>query len=59
MLAVEPMSAGLRTIIYLAAMFLFVAGAIGLEPERSKVSLTSAGLALFVLPAVWDSWASV
>jgi hypothetical protein len=59
MLAVEPMSAGLRTIIYLAALLLFIAGAIGLEPERSKVSLTSAGLACFVLPAVWDSWASV
>ena len=58
MLAVEPMNAGLRTIIYVIAFLLFVAGAIGLEPERSRISLTSAGLAMFVLPLAWDSWAT-
>jgi hypothetical protein len=56
MLAVAQMSPAARTVFYAIALVLFLAGAFGLDDDRSPVSLTSLGLAVFVVPALWDSW---
>lgn len=56
LLAVSQMDATVRMLFYGAAVVLFVMGAIGYS--WGKVSMVSAGLALFVFPFFWDALAA-
>lgn len=57
MLAVSRLSAGTETILYLIAVVLFAAGAIGIKPGTERVRLDSLGLAVFVFVFFWNAWA--
>jgi hypothetical protein len=56
-LAVDAMSAELRTIFLLAAVVFFVLAAIGYS--RGKVSFLGAGLACLTFPWFWDALAGI
>lgn len=57
LLAVEVMSATVRTIFLLAALVFFVLAAIGYS--RGKVSFLAAGLACLTFPWFWDALAGI
>jgi hypothetical protein len=56
-LAVSRLSAGTETILYLIAVVLFVAGAVGFKLGTERVRLDSLGLAVFVFVFFWNAWA--
>src|SRR6266536_3655570 len=58
LLAVDPLSAGWKTLVFLIAFVLFVAGGVGYKPWGERVRLEALGLAAFVFPFFWDSWAA-
>ena len=58
LLAVDPLSAGWKTLVFLIAFMLFVAGGVGYKPWGERVRLEALGLAAFVFPFFWDSWAA-
>jgi hypothetical protein len=58
LLAVDPLSAGWKTLVFLIAFALFVAGGVGYKPWGERVRLEALGLAAFVFPFFWDSWAA-
>lgn len=55
MLALTVMPQALRVICFLVALILFVLAACG---APTRVNLTAAGLAVFVLPFLWDALAT-
>lgn len=55
MFALTVMPQALRVICFLVALVLFVLSACG---APSRVNLTAAGLAVFVLPFLWDALAT-
>jgi hypothetical protein len=59
LLAVDVLTPGWRTIFYLIAVLLFLAGFFGFKPGTQRVRLDSLGLAFFVFPSFWDAWAGV
>jgi hypothetical protein len=58
LLAVDVLSPGWRTIFFLIAVLLFLAGFFGFKPGTARVRLDSLGLAFFVFPFFWDAWAA-
>lgn len=56
LLAVSQMDATVRMLFFGAAVVFFVLGAVGYS--WGKVSLISAGLALFAFPFFWDALAA-
>lgn len=59
LLAVSELSPGWRTIFFLIALVLFVAGFLGFKVTAQRIRLDSLGLAFFVFVFFWDSWAEV
>jgi hypothetical protein len=59
LLAVNTLSAGWTTILYLIAVILFLAGFFGFKVTAQRVRLESLGLAVFVFVFFWNSWARV
>lgn len=57
LLAVDRLSAGWETILYLIAVVLFLAGFFGFKVTAQRVRLDSLGLAVFVFVFFWDAWA--
>jgi hypothetical protein len=56
LIAVEPMDATLKMIVFAIAVALFVLAAVGYS--RGKVSFLAAGLAVFAFPFFWDALAA-
>ncbi len=59
LLAVDTLSAGWTTVLYLIAVILFLAGFFGFKVTAQRVRLESLGLAVFVFVFFWNSWARV
>jgi hypothetical protein len=59
LLAVSTLTPGWRTILYLIAIVLFLAGFFGFKVTAQRVRLEALGLAVFVFVFFWDSWAQV
>ncbi len=59
LLAVNTLSPGWTTILYLIAIVLFLAGFFGFKVTAQRVRLESLGLAVFVFVFFWNSWARV
>lgn len=59
LLAVDTLSPGWTTILYLIAIVLFLAGFFGFKVTAQRVRLESLGLAVFVFVFFWNSWARV
>jgi hypothetical protein len=59
LLAVDTLSAGWTTILYLIAVILLLAGFFGFKVTAQRVRLESLGLAVFVFVFFWNSWAQV
>jgi hypothetical protein len=59
LLAVDTLSAGWTTILYLIAVILLLAGFFGFKVTAQRVRLESLGLAVFVFVLFWNSWARV
>ena len=59
LLAVNTLSAGWTTILYLIAIILFLAGFFGFKVTAQRVRLEALGLAVFVFVQFWNSWAQV
>ena len=59
LLAVSELSPGWRTIFFLIAVLLFLGGFFGFKVTAQRIRLDSLGLAFFVFPFFWDSWAQV
>jgi hypothetical protein len=57
LLAVSVLTPGWRTIFYLIAVLLFLAGFFGFKPGTQRVRLDSLGLAVFVFVFFWNAWA--
>lgn len=59
LLAVSELSPGWRTILFLIAVVLFLAGFFGFKVTAQRIRLDSLGLAVFVFVFFWNSWAEV
>lgn len=59
LLAVNTLSPGWTTILYLIAIVLFLAGFFGFKVTAQRVRLESLGLAVFVFVFFWNAWAQV
>jgi hypothetical protein len=59
LLAVNTLSAGWTTILYLIAVILLLAGFFGFKVTAQRVRLESLGLAVFVFVFFWNAWARV
>jgi hypothetical protein len=59
LLAVNTLSPGWTTILYLIAIVLFLAGFFGFKVTAQRVRLEALGLAVFVFVFFWNSWARV
>jgi hypothetical protein len=57
LLAVDTLSAGWQTVLYLIAVLLFLGGFFGFKPGTQRVRLDSLGLAVFVFVFFWNAWA--
>jgi hypothetical protein len=57
LLAVDRLSAGWETILYLIAVVLFLGGFFGFQVTAQRVRLDSLGLAVFVFVFFWNAWA--
>jgi hypothetical protein len=59
LLAVDRLSAGWETILFLIAIVLFLAGFFGFKVTAQRVRLEALGLAVFVFVFFWNAWARV
>ncbi|HMF84371.1 MAG TPA: hypothetical protein VKI01_13955 [Acidimicrobiia bacterium] len=59
LLAVDRLTAGWETILYLIAIVLFLAGFFGFKVTAQRVRLEALGLAVFVFVFFWNAWARV
>ena len=59
LLAVDTLTPGWTTILYLIAIVLFLAGFFGFKVTAQRVRLEALGLAVFVFVFFWNSWARV
>ena len=57
LLAVDTLSAGWQTVLYLIALLLFLAGFFGFKVTGERVRLESLWLAAFVFVFFWNAWA--
>jgi hypothetical protein len=58
LLAVDTLSAGWQTLIYLIAFVLLLVGGIGYKPWGERLRLEALGLAAFVFVFFWNAWAA-
>jgi hypothetical protein len=57
LLAVDTLSAGWQTVLFLIAVLLFLGGFFGFKVTAQRIRLDSLGLAVFVFVFFWNAWA--